>query len=599
VVLVVIMRVLLVCLLAVATGCGGASTIECTTNADCLQGGVPGMCRPSPSSSTMWCAFSDPSCTGTEERWGVASGDGLAGECVSGIGGPDGGIGILLSVSPNGVGSGVIVSDPAGISCEPTCVASFDVGTVVSLSASAGDDSFFEGWGGPCTGRATCELTLAAETTVTAQFTKTGAKRWLSQLGGDASDTLASLAADENGDVFVASSTSATGLDLSIQIAKVSRATGQPLWTRTFNQGTGNDQVNGYLSPWDVAVDPAGDVVIIGTFETRLDFDGTILTSPDRVFLVKLLGSTGAVVWAKSFGRASIYDLDHQHVAVDSMGNIYAAGEFTATFALGTATLTFSGSLGSSNLYLARFSPLGVPEWAIRATSQASIRTVAVSGTPATVVMAGSCTGSIDFGGQSFNTIANSQDAYIAKYSGSTGAYLFSKLFGGAMTDSVGALALDSNGEILLTGEYEGGVNLGGAILPGPAGLYLLELTPAGAHVFSNGIPVAAASTSMLTLSPTGDLWIGGGFNGSITLGGPTLTSASNADNAFIAKFSRQGVHRYSARFGGVDGASVAEAAHVGDALIVGGPFRGFAEFGLDTLTTSGQSDGYVVALVP
>jgi len=73
------------------SGCPGNDTIDCTTNADCLQGGIPGTCLPSPSSSTRWCAFSDSTCPGGA-RWGVASGDGLAGMCLAEAppdGGPD------------------------------------------------------------------------------------------------------------------------------------------------------------------------------------------------------------------------------------------------------------------------------------------------------------------------------------------------------------------------------------------------------------------------------------------------------------------------------------------------------------------------------
>lgn len=68
-------------LLATA-GCGGSSTIDCTKNTDCTQGGIPGVCLPSPSSSTMWCAFTDTTCP-SGQRWGAAAGDDLARTCVA------------------------------------------------------------------------------------------------------------------------------------------------------------------------------------------------------------------------------------------------------------------------------------------------------------------------------------------------------------------------------------------------------------------------------------------------------------------------------------------------------------------------------------
>src|SRR6266540_6108198 len=85
----------LVCAAAVAIGalvpigCGG-KTIDCETNSDCIQGGIPGVCLASPSSSANWCAFQDESCPDTHQRWGNAAGDDLARECVE-ADVPDGG----------------------------------------------------------------------------------------------------------------------------------------------------------------------------------------------------------------------------------------------------------------------------------------------------------------------------------------------------------------------------------------------------------------------------------------------------------------------------------------------------------------------------
>ncbi len=65
-------------------GCGGGTNSRpCALSTDCLQGGISGFCLPSPSSTSKWCAFPDLSCPGTEEKWGVLAGDGLAETCVA------------------------------------------------------------------------------------------------------------------------------------------------------------------------------------------------------------------------------------------------------------------------------------------------------------------------------------------------------------------------------------------------------------------------------------------------------------------------------------------------------------------------------------
>src|SRR6185295_11954430 len=53
-----------------------------------------------------------------------------------------------------------------------TCSASYDEGTLVTLTATTGAHSTFSGWGGYCTGAAsTCQVTMDAAHSVTAAFT--------------------------------------------------------------------------------------------------------------------------------------------------------------------------------------------------------------------------------------------------------------------------------------------------------------------------------------------------------------------------------------------------------------------------------------------
>ena len=76
-----------------------------------------------------------------------------------------------LSVSLAGSGTGTVTSNPAGISCQPTCSANFNAGTQVSLTETPGAGSNFAGWGGACSGSdPTCTLTLTANQQVTATF---------------------------------------------------------------------------------------------------------------------------------------------------------------------------------------------------------------------------------------------------------------------------------------------------------------------------------------------------------------------------------------------------------------------------------------------
>ncbi|HLW89443.1 MAG TPA: alkaline phosphatase family protein [Terriglobales bacterium] len=78
----------------------------------------------------------------------------------------------VLTVSLAGTGAGTISSTPSGISCTPTCSASFTAGTAVTLTETAGPNSSFAGWaGGGCSGGSpTCQLTMNTSQQITATF---------------------------------------------------------------------------------------------------------------------------------------------------------------------------------------------------------------------------------------------------------------------------------------------------------------------------------------------------------------------------------------------------------------------------------------------
>jgi Divergent InlB B-repeat domain len=79
-----------------------------------------------------------------------------------------------LHVAVTGGGSGGVSSSPAGINACGTpggaCEASYDDGTVVTLTAQPTAGSEFAGWSGGCSGAGACQVTIGAGTTPTARF---------------------------------------------------------------------------------------------------------------------------------------------------------------------------------------------------------------------------------------------------------------------------------------------------------------------------------------------------------------------------------------------------------------------------------------------
>jgi hypothetical protein len=75
---------------------------------------------------------------------------------------------VTLTVTVNG--SGTVKNGSATICSSSVCKRSFEEGQSVSLSATPGTGMTFMGWGGACTGKGACSLTMDEDKAVTATF---------------------------------------------------------------------------------------------------------------------------------------------------------------------------------------------------------------------------------------------------------------------------------------------------------------------------------------------------------------------------------------------------------------------------------------------
>jgi len=76
-----------------------------------------------------------------------------------------------LTVNMSGNGTGTVTSSPEGIDCPGSCIYSFPDNTPVTLTATPGLLSIFEGWSqGACSGTGTCQITMDADKQALATF---------------------------------------------------------------------------------------------------------------------------------------------------------------------------------------------------------------------------------------------------------------------------------------------------------------------------------------------------------------------------------------------------------------------------------------------
>lgn len=128
-----------------------------------------------------------------------------------------------VAVNLTGDGTGSVTSDPAGITCGTTCVATFTEGTDVTLTATANAGSVFAGWSGDCSGsKDTCTFTVSDDSEVTARFNPEGLEIIESRISASSDDAEEFITEIDNaGEIFVAGRVFTNSSDLELTYDQV------------------------------------------------------------------------------------------------------------------------------------------------------------------------------------------------------------------------------------------------------------------------------------------------------------------------------------------------------------------------------------------
>jgi hypothetical protein len=163
-------------------------------------------------------------------------------------------------------------------------------------------------------------------------------------------------------------------------------------------------------------------------------------------------------------------------------------------------------------------------------------------------------------------------------------------------------LAVDGAGSVFLTGAFEGSVDLGGGVLlsAGDSDLFIAKFDANGNHVWSKrGGNSALQQGNVLVADALGNVILAGNVEGSITLGGDPLTSAGAAD-VLLAKFDGAGNHLWSHVFGDASDQSPHGIAITNDgSFFVTGMFQGVLDFGAEVLSNVGDYDMFLAKFEP
>ncbi len=318
-----------------------------------------------------------------------------------------------------------------------------------------------------------------------------------------------------------------------------------------------------------IVVDNLGNVYVSGSYSYEAIFDTQVLAPPlpqDRPqysnfgFVAKY-NAMGEVQWVRNVSNKGLDLSESYSLAVDKANNLYITGYFDGLAVFGTTTLTHSTNSHLTDVFIAKYSPVGDVLWAKKAVEGDATSTSLVLDGSGNAYITGSFTSTALFDGTSLAVkgLDYRSDIFLAKYDPS-GKMEWVRQAGGEEGDASTYMVADKAGNVYLTGAFSKTATFNNVALAakGIIDIFLAKYTPSGevswvrSGGYSKDTEISGDIGTMLMLDQTDHVYLIGRTRTNAVF--DQLTLKENYLNSFMATYTTAGEIR------GLEGWSIADS---------------------------------------
>lgn len=286
----------------------------------------------------------------------------------------------------------------------------------------------------------------------------------------------------------------------------------------------------------DVALDSANNVYVTGSFFNTATFGDVNKTAEGLVdIFVAKYDAAGTLQWVQAFGGSG-YD-EGRSIEVDKNGNVYVTGDYSGYLSVGNTSVA---SLGSQDVFLAKFNTHGELDWIRSAGSDGGERGygVAVDG-KGDAYITGEFQGTGYFAGNALQA-SGEFDVFVAKYN-AKGDFQWVRSGGGTQRDTGRGIAADAaTGDVYVTGLFFGTATFGKVTKTavGRADFFLTKYDSAGEFQWMESAGGEGDEAGFgVTTDGRGNVYTTGQNYGAI----PEFSPTGESTTGFLAKYNASG----------------------------------------------------------